>query len=92
MIYEYHNGLFDETNGIIFESTGPIVLGREKRKIENSNKGLVIRLNNILEKHILEGENSAFVRLMINPSKDYSAIESVVNALKDMNKGFNNSI
>ena len=85
MIYEYHNGLFDE-------SIGPIVLGREKRKIENSNKGLVIRLNNILEKHIQEGENSAFVRLMINPPKDYSAIESVVNALKDMKKGFNNSI
>ncbi|WP_099370734.1 hypothetical protein [Sphingobacterium sp. 1.A.5] len=92
MIYEYHNGLFDETNGIIFESIGPIVLGREKRKIENSNKGLVIRLNNILEKHIQEGEYSAFVRLMINSPKDYSAIESVVNALKDMKKGFNNSI
>jgi hypothetical protein len=29
---------------------------------------------------------------MINPSKDYSAMESVVNALKDMKKGYNNSI
>ena len=92
MIYEHHNGLFDETKCIFFESVGPIVLGREMRKIANSNKGLVIRLNNILEKHIQEGENRAFVRLMINPSKDYSAIESVVNALKEMKKGFNNSI
>lgn len=38
--------------GVFFESIGPIVLRREMRKIANSNKGLVIRLNNILEKHI----------------------------------------
>ena len=92
MIYEHHNDLFDETKGIVFESIGPIVLGREMRKIANSNVGLVIRLNNILEKHIQEGENSAFVRLMVNPSNDDSTIESVVNTLKDIHKGFNNSI
>ncbi|OYD41773.1 hypothetical protein ACF3OC_17690 [Sphingobacterium cellulitidis] len=92
MIYEHHNDLFDETKGIVFESIGPIVLGREMRKIGNSNVGLVIRLNNILEKHIQEGENSAFVRLMVNPSNDDSTIESVVDTLKDIHKGFNNSI
>lgn len=92
IIYEHHNDLFDETNGITFESIGPIVLGREMRKIANSNVGLVIRLNNILEKHIQEGENSAFVRLMVNPSNDDSNVENVVNTLKDIHKGFNNSI
>jgi hypothetical protein len=76
----------------IFRKCRPYCIRERNEKIENSNKGLVIRLNNILEKHIQEGENRAFVRLMINPSKDYSAIESVVNALKEMKKGFNNSI
>ena len=62
------------------------------RKIASSNEGLVIRLNNILEKHIQKEENSAFVRLMVNPLNDDSTIESVVKALKDIYKGFNNSI
>lgn len=92
MIYQHHNDLFDETKNIVFESIGPIVLGREMRKIASSNEGLVIRLNNILEKHIQKEENSAFVRLMVNPLNDDSTIESVVKALKDIYKGFNNSI
>ncbi|MDM1046778.1 nucleotidyl transferase AbiEii/AbiGii toxin family protein [Sphingobacterium hotanense] len=92
MIYQHHNDLFDETKNIVFESIGAIVLGREMRKIASSNEGLVIRLNNILEKHIQKEENSAFVRLMVNPLNDDSTIESVVKALKDIYKGFNNSI
>jgi len=92
MIYQHHNDLFDEKKNIVFESIGPIVLGREMRKIASSNEGLVIRLNNILEKHIQKEENSAFVRLMVNPLNDDSTIESVVKALKDIYKGFNNSI
>ncbi|MBD1429821.1 MULTISPECIES: nucleotidyl transferase AbiEii/AbiGii toxin family protein [Sphingobacterium] len=92
MIYQHHNDLFDETKNIVFESIGPIVLGREMRKIASSNEGLVKRLNNILEKHIQKEENSAFVRLMVNPLNDDSTIESVVKALKDIYKGFNNSI
>ncbi len=92
MIYQHHNDLFDETKNIVFESIGPIVLGREMRKIASSNEGLVIRLNNILEKHIQKEENSAFVRLMVNPLNDDSTIESVVKVLKDIYKGFNNSI
>ncbi|MGM9978020.1 MAG: nucleotidyl transferase AbiEii/AbiGii toxin family protein [Clostridium sp.] len=92
MIYQHHNDLFDETKNIVFESIGPIVLGREMRKIASSNEGLVKRLNNILEKHIQKEENNAFVRLMVNPLNDDSTIESVVKALKDIYKGFNNSI
>ncbi|WP_313367731.1 nucleotidyl transferase AbiEii/AbiGii toxin family protein [Sphingobacterium mizutaii] len=92
MIYQHHNDLFDETKNIVFKSIGPIVLGRKMRKIASSNEGLVIRLNNILEKHIQMEENGAFVRLMVNPLNDDSTIESVVKALKDIHKGFNNSI
>src|SRR5690606_11519265 len=71
MIYQHHNDLFEKKT-IFFESIGPIVLGREMRKIASSNEGLVIRLNNILEKHIQKEENSAFVRLMVNPLNDDS--------------------
>ncbi|GEM66615.1 hypothetical protein SMI01S_02210 [Sphingobacterium mizutaii NBRC 14946 = DSM 11724] len=92
MIYQHHNDLFDETKNIVFKSIGPIVLGREMRKIASSNEGLVIRLNNILEKHIQMEENGAFVRLMVNPLNDDSTIESVVKAIKDIHKDFNNSI
>lgn len=37
-------------------------------------------------------ENGAFVRLMVNPLNDDSTIESVVKAIKDIHKDFNNSI
>lgn len=92
MIYEHHNDLFDETIGIVFESIGAIVLGREMRKIANSNEGLVERLNDILEQHIQKRENSTFVRLMVQTMNEDSNVESVINILKDIHQGFNDSI
>jgi len=34
MIYEHQNDLFDETKDIVFESIGPVVFGREMRKLQ----------------------------------------------------------
>lgn len=92
MIYENHNDLFDETKVPAFDSIGPIVLGREMRKIAKSNNDLEERLNGILEKHIQHGENSTFVRLMVQTSKEDPTIESMINVLTDIHKGFNDFI
>lgn len=92
MIYEYHNDLFDETKVSTFESIGPIVLGREMRKIAKSNNNLLNRLNGILAKHIQQREASTFARLMVQTlNNDDASIESVIKVLIDIHRGFNDS-
>lgn len=89
MIYENHNDLFDESLVSDFESIAPIVLGREMRKIAKSSNELVERLNAILEKHKQQGENSAFIRLMVQRSKQQASVESMIKVIINIHRGFN---
>jgi len=64
MIYEHHSDLFKDDKRSL-ESMGAIVIGREMKKIAGDNKGLVLRLTGILDKHIATNEKSMFIKHMV---------------------------
>lgn len=90
LIYDYHNDLFDETKMPRFESIGPIVLGREIRKIAQSKDKLVERLEGIMARHIALNENSPFIRLMVQVADD-ADVELMAGYLSDILWGFRNA-
>lgn len=90
LIYDYHNDLFDETIVPRFESIGPIVLGREIRKIAQLKGSLVERLEEIMNRHIDLKENSLFVRLMVQATPD-TDVETMAGYLADVLWGFRNA-
>lgn len=90
LIYDYHNDLFDESIVPRFESIGPIVLGREIRKIAQWKDQLVERLDGIMDKHIDLNENSSFIKLMVQAKED-ADVELMVSYLADVLWGFRNA-
>lgn len=69
LIYEEHNDLFDISdnalNQLALEEVAAEVVGREIKKIIQSNSNLLQRMQAILSGLLAEKENSAFIREMV---------------------------
>lgn len=69
-IYKDHVDLFTEIdNGQTLEEISAIVIGREIKKICAGNRNLLNRLKQILQSHIVQKEESLFIRNMVAENK-----------------------
>ncbi|MBE8721560.1 nucleotidyl transferase AbiEii/AbiGii toxin family protein [Sphingobacterium pedocola] len=92
LIYEQHNDLFDEEKVASFDSIGPIVLGREMKKIAEHSPKLRERLNKIMENHLQMKEKSIFLRLILQTMSEEADLQTAHRLLSDIRGGFCSAI
>ena len=85
LIYENHSDLFGQEHDPSLEELAAKVIGREIRKMIVSNTDLQLRLNEILQAHIEQKENSALVRHMANEAE--RSVETILGLLKALFEG-----
>lgn len=88
MIYEGHKDLFDLREGNVEHTTqelAAIVVGREIKKIIESNSQLLERVQSICAKFRAEAEGSAFVREMMRETA--RPADEVINLLQKLGDG-----
>lgn len=88
LVYGHEDLFADENDKRTMDQVTAVVLGREIRKIAESNASLLNRLIDILEGHITGAEDSAFVRNMVAETKwtveqAVGYLENIISALKD---------
>src|ERR1019366_5838414 len=89
VIYEKHADLFaDEDDNRSLEEISAMVIGREIKKISNSNDSLMRRLNQILKSHIDLKDESSFIRNMV--AETNGTVEISIQFLKNIFLSFNN--
>ena len=86
IIYDFHNDLFEQERNL--ENISAIVIGREMKKIANTNKFLLNRLENILNLHIGASDDSKLIRLMVNETQ--KNVTEIIGYLNDILWGLNN--
>ncbi|HEY0299060.1 MAG TPA: hypothetical protein VGB84_07560, partial [Arachidicoccus sp.] len=85
-IYDNHSDLFGNEDATL-QNISAVVIGREIRKIAKENEALVLRLQEILNKHIAAKEYSSFIILM---TKEIDTdVEAIIDLLKNMQEGLN---
>jgi predicted nucleotidyltransferase len=83
-----HSDLFEVENpSVTMTDIASVVIGREIRKIAESNTELMTRLRQILSNHIAESEKSLFVRTMVTGNRE--TVETTVNWLAKVLEGLN---
>jgi predicted nucleotidyltransferase len=91
VIYKDHIVIFEDESlqqaEVSLNEISAIVIGREMKKIISNNEELTARINGILDRHILERENSLFVKGMLVNSED--TVENKLKLLENVRRGFN---
>jgi len=86
-IYEFHNDLFGEEERSL-ESIGAIVIGREIRRIVDTNERLVDRLVSMINRYVADSDRSDFIRLMVKETGE--DVSEIIGYLNDIFWGIQN--
>lgn len=84
-IWEHHSDLFVDPGAELLQ-IGARVLGRQMQRIVIKNESLFQRIERLLEKNIMDGENSKMGAIMTAHFKN--SVRDIVRLLDEMKQGF----